>query len=71
MANKRIYTKVGDVFSVPLDGGSKKYFQYVANDLTQLNSDVVRAFKQKYEIGAAPNLGDVVAAKWSFTRMWW
>lgn len=56
----RIRTKVGDVFSVPLGDGRKKYFQYVANDLTQLNSDVIRAFAKRYPIEAAPDLREVV-----------
>jgi hypothetical protein len=42
---KRTVSTIGDVFSVPLGDGHKKYFQYVANDVTQLNSDVIRAFK--------------------------
>jgi hypothetical protein len=57
---KRIHTRVGDVFAVPLGDGSKKYFQYVANDLTQLNSSVIRAFKKTYPIEAKPDLQDVV-----------
>jgi hypothetical protein len=44
----RIRTKIGDVFSVPLDNINKKYFQYIPNDLTQLNSDVIRAFVKRY-----------------------
>lgn len=52
-------TKIGDVFSVKLDDNKKKYFQLVeisehqrkyfqnvSNDLIQLNSDVVSAFKR-------------------------
>lgn len=42
----RVVTKVGDVFSVKLDNEMKKYFQLIAFDLTQLNSDVIRAFKK-------------------------
>lgn len=45
---KRINTKIGDIFSVTLDNGNKKYFQYVANDFTQLNSDVIRSFIKEY-----------------------
>ncbi|KYH07793.1 hypothetical protein A1704_03770 [Chryseobacterium cucumeris] len=45
---KRVITKIGDIFSIILDNGNKKYFQYIANDLTQLNSDVIRSFKREY-----------------------
>ena len=41
----RVYTKIGDVFCANL-GDYKKYFQLVAYDQTQLNSDVIRAFKK-------------------------
>ena len=27
---KRVITKIGDVFSVELEKGNKKYFQYIA-----------------------------------------
>jgi hypothetical protein len=40
--------KVGDVFSVQLPDRTWKYFQYIANDSSQLNSDVIRAFKKAY-----------------------
>jgi len=66
MTRARIITKIGDVFSVPLDGGSKKYFQYVANDLTQLNSSVIRAFKSTYPIDSSPDLLQVVAGDVDF-----
>jgi hypothetical protein len=57
---RRVRTRIGDVFSVPLDGSSKKYFQYIANDLTQLNSDVIRAFKKTYPLNATADLLEVV-----------
>jgi hypothetical protein len=41
----RVTTKVGDVFRIPLKQGGVRYMQYVANDMTQLNSDVLRVFK--------------------------
>lgn len=56
---KRIVTKVGDVFSAKLDDRTKKYFQLVAFDLTQLNSDVIRVFKTIYPIEAEPDLAHV------------
>ena len=56
----KVVTKVGDVFAVPVDDGGCKYFQYVANDRTQLNSDVIRAFEATFQAGAKPDLADVV-----------
>lgn len=56
----RVTTKIGDVFSVDLDQNTKKYFQYVANDFTQLNSDVIRAFRKPYPVNASSDLADVV-----------
>jgi hypothetical protein len=56
----RVITKIGDIFCVKLDDRTKQYFQYVANDLTQLNSDVVRVFKKTYPIDSKPNLAEIV-----------
>jgi len=56
----RVITKVGDVFSVLVDEHTKKYFQYFANDLTQLNSDVIRVFVKKYALADKPDLSEVV-----------
>lgn len=53
-------TKIGDVFSVNINEVEKKYFQYIVNDLTQLNSDVIRAFSQVYPIRDNPDLVDIV-----------
>lgn len=38
---KRIVTKIGDVFCIEIDGKYKCFFQYIANDLEQLNSSVI------------------------------
>lgn len=61
---KRIYTKIGDIFSVKLVDGEKKYFQYIANDTRQLNSNVIRIFKTKYFSDA--NLSEVIKDKVEF-----
>ena len=53
-------TKIGDVFSVPLGASGKKYFQYVANDLTEMNSDVIRAFRKIFPTDVDPDLANVV-----------
>ena len=44
--------------SVKIDENRKKYFQYIANDLTQLNSDVIRAFRKEYSASDNPELSD-------------
>jgi hypothetical protein len=53
-------TKIGDIFSVELDNQSKRYFQYIVNDLTQLNSDVIRVFKKTYAIADSSELTDII-----------
>lgn len=62
----RVVTKIGDIFCVKLDDNTKQYFQYIANDLTQLNSDVIRAFKKKYPIDEKPNLAEIVKDEVAF-----
>lgn len=63
---KRVSTKIGDVFSVKIDDNSKKYFQYVANDMTMLNSSVIRVFKEHYPLGSLPDLAEVVKGETDF-----
>lgn len=62
----RTYTNLGDVFFVKLDDVSKKYFQYVTNDLSQLNSDVIRVFEKIYPIDVEFNVDDVINGKVEF-----
>ena len=62
----RVYTKIGDVFSVQIDEQHKKFFQLIAFDLLQLNSDVIRAFEETYPIDSKPKLSDIVNGKVSF-----
>jgi len=56
----RVSTKIGDVFSVKIDKNTKKYFQLIAFDLTQLNSDVIRAFKKTYSIDENTTISEIV-----------
>jgi len=62
----RIITKIGNVFVAKIDDKTQKYFQYVANDLTQLNSSVIRAFEKKFSIDANPDLSEVVKGEVQF-----
>lgn len=39
---------MGDVFAVSLDDATTKYFQYVAEDASQLHSQIIRVFKQRF-----------------------
>lgn len=56
----RIVTKIGDVFCVEIDNECKRYFQYVVNDMEQLNSSVIRIFKTHYPMDYVPDLESVV-----------
>lgn len=58
---KRIIIKKGDILCTEVDGKFKVYFQYVANDLSQLNSDVLRIFKRRYPIGYKANMDEIVS----------
>lgn len=62
----RTTTKIGDIFTVSISDNSKKYFQYISNDLTQLNSDVIRAFSKIYSINETPDLSVIVADEVDF-----
>ncbi len=57
---KRVVTRVGDVFCVEIDGGYKRYFQYVCKDIQQLNSAVIYIFKTKYPSDYDPVIEDIV-----------
>ena len=57
---KRVYIKKGDVFVVKIDDKNKRYFQYITNDLKQLNSDVIRCFKKIYSIHENPSLDEII-----------
>lgn len=59
-------TKIGDVFTVEIDNYRNKYFQLVAFDLTQLNSDVIRVFKKVYSKNAIPELSEIVNGEIEF-----
>lgn len=62
----RVVTKIGDIFSVKISKTEKKYFQLIAFDLTQLNSDVIRSFKEIYSIDEKPDLLKILAGEVQF-----
>ena len=58
--------KVGDIFEVFIGEGKKAHLQYIADDATQLNSEVIRVFTKQYSLSDDVNLTDVVADKVKF-----
>lgn len=60
LKKQRIYTKIGDIFVVYLEDGMVRYFQYVARDILQLNSDVIRVFVTKYDKDATPTIDEIL-----------
>ena len=62
---KRTVIRLGDIFRVKC-GDYYKYFQYVADDMTMLNSRVIRVFKEKYPLGEIPESTEVVKGEIDF-----
>ena len=63
---QRIMTRIGDVFCAGLEGKGKRYFQYIAKDLYQLNSSVIRVFQTTYPTDASPTIPEIVRDRVSF-----
>ncbi len=63
---KRIVTKIGDIFSVTLDNGNLRFFQYIANDSSCLGASVIRVFKKEYPKGYELNPEEVVSGDVDF-----
>ncbi len=63
---KRVIAKIGDVFAVKIDDKSQKFFQLIAFDPLQLNSDVVRAFNEVYSATETPPMDRIVAGEVQF-----
>jgi hypothetical protein len=62
----RVKLQIGDVFEVSLGNGKVGYFQYIADDETQLDSHVIRAFQENYDETDAPAMSDVVLGRLDF-----
>lgn len=62
----RTVTKIGDVFMVQVNEHQVKYFQLIAFDLLQLNSDVIRGFKETYTVKDLPPIDKIVDGEVEF-----
>lgn len=51
---------VGDIFCSALGNGKKCFFQYIANDSSQLNGNVIRVFSTKYNKSDEPEIHEIV-----------
>ena len=58
--------KLGDIFEVYLDGSTVRYFQYVAKDSSQLDSHVVRVFRESYAVDAPVDTSAILAGEIDF-----
>lgn len=56
----RSTTRTGDIFRVTLADGSARYLQYLGDDSTQLNSEVVRVFKRSFAPDEPADLVEIV-----------
>jgi len=63
---KRVVTKIGDIFRVEFPDNTKAYFQYIAKDMTQLNSSVIRAFYTHYPIDQDVKIEEIVKDRVDF-----
>ncbi len=58
--------RIGHIFVAKIDDEHKRYFQYIARDLNQLNSDVIRVFKKVYSVEETPSLSEILADEIDF-----
>ena len=56
----RFVSRIGNIFCMEIDNEYKCYFQYIANDRTQLNSSVIRVFKKRYSLDDNPPMDEII-----------
>jgi hypothetical protein len=62
----RVLVREGDVFAARIDEDTRKYFQYIADDRTQLNSRVIRVFRKTYRIEEPADPAEIVSGEVDF-----
>lgn len=63
---KRVVIKKGDILSVPMSDGTLRYLQYIGDDMSQLNSRVIRIFEGKFTADTEMKPDDIVKLKIDF-----
>ncbi|WP_071885931.1 hypothetical protein [Hymenobacter sedentarius] len=62
----RVIIKLGDIFRVEVHEGITKFFQYIGDDNTQLNSRVISVFQQEYLSDKTPDFDSIRKAHVDF-----
>ena len=62
---KRVMTRIGDIFCVEFED-RKVYFQFIAVDMSELNSITIRVFKKEYPLDYVFDAEDIVKGDVSF-----
>lgn len=62
---KRVMTRVGDIFCIVYEE-FKVYFQFIAVDMSELNSTTIRVFQKRYPLDYEFNAEEVVAGEVQF-----
>lgn len=66
MGTKRVICRKGSVFCARFNDKFKCYLQYITDDSTLLNSNVIRAFKKKYPIDYVENIEEILNGEIAF-----
>lgn len=62
----KIIIKSGDIFKVKISDNEACYLQYLANDINQLNGNVIRIFKDRYKNEDTPSAEKIINGKIDF-----
>lgn len=62
----RATNRVGDVYCVEIDGNYKSYFHYVCKDSSDLNSALIKGFRERYPMDYNPDINEILAGETAF-----
>jgi hypothetical protein len=58
--------RIGDIYAVETSAGQVKLFHHVANDASQLGSNVIRAYRSAYSAASLPHVLELLKAEVDF-----
>jgi hypothetical protein len=59
----QIRVRIRDIFSVDVGGGHVRFFQYIGNDPTQLDSEIIRVYKNQYSSNDTIDLESIATSE--------